>query len=1180
MSLWNAGSGTTLATVIERRTISLLLPLANNENLRTEVISGSIPPGMRLSENSIVGTPFEVSQDTVFEFVIRATSNDKLEDRTFKIIVTGPDSPIWQTNEGLLPVGTNLAFYVLDNALVDFQLVATDSDLPSGDTIEYYIFEGEGELPPGLTLDPSGRIKGIVEPLLSLEPLRGDGSYDTYPYAGNLYDFGILSSSGYSSFFYDLQVYDYSDVTRLPKKLNRYYPFTVTATDGDSIVKREFIIYLVGDDYLRADNTIMQVANGVFTADNTYLRNPVWLTPSDLGFRRANNYVTLYFDVIQNETLAGFVYFSLEDFNSDGTLSQLPPGLELDVLNGKIVGQVPYQPAISEEYRFTLKAERFEGDTGIVSVSGNFYEDTLLGNSSFKIYKLREFDADNFDDLNGLLRRTLSLYGRPYVVTQVDNSNENYDIIYLDRTLSPETSLVITKTSTVGKSYIFSQRLGESEKTRYRNRILKFTESEEYQIVDIFPYIEYRFEEKIGMNLYVNPAVIEIKINDQYKIGDYASYNENIYRLDVGDTIDQVVTSTHIVTAETDGQGNIITDNNGNPVPFFDSSKWTLISNDITTISQSINKTILKQKLERLFTQGEAFVENPTIGGIVQNDIWSIKIPSTSKSRNRLVYINNLILNENNTVIIKEHRDNEDFIKLNQPLSRPLELGRNIGIALYQNESFTVNFSVLEEDEVVDKPSTKKEFVIRIIGEIDSTINWITPPDLGSIKANLISTLSVRATTTVPDTKMIYQYVSGKLPNGLSLSLDGQLIGKARQFENDKGLGLTTFDSQSTTWDGNFPVITSFDREFKFVVQARDRFGLSATTREFTIRVDTLDNIQYSNLYVKPFLKPEQRVYYRTFLSNPEIFTPEYIYRPDDSNFGIQNDLKMLIYAGIETKEIAEYVAASAKHHRRKKFKLGKIKNAIARNVGDSEVVYEVIYIEVIDPSDSATGTTRKTLKQKSGKSITTDSISYHVKDDSTNTAVGGAELPVYTREIVKFVIPQNEQLIIATNNGNKYVDADFENFEIEIRNGQSIEISMPISNSEPFRFRPQYENTIKADSNAIKVSQTKDNIKYISNISNMRDQIETIGKKDRLYLPLWMRSSQPDQGLQEIDYTTAIPICYCKPGTSDEILLNIKNSDFDVTNINFDIDRYIIDQTTGNSDEQYIFFANYQFNV
>ena len=43
---------------------------------------------------------------------------------------------------------------------------------------------------------------------------------------------------------------------------------------------------------LRADNTVMQVGTGIFTADNTYPRASVWLT-ADLGYKRANNYVTI-----------------------------------------------------------------------------------------------------------------------------------------------------------------------------------------------------------------------------------------------------------------------------------------------------------------------------------------------------------------------------------------------------------------------------------------------------------------------------------------------------------------------------------------------------------------------------------------------------------------------------------------------------------------------------------------------------------------------------------------------------------------------------------------------------------------------------------------------------------------------------------------------------------------------
>ena len=85
-----------------------------------------------------------------------------------------------------------------------------------------------------------------------------------------------------------------------PKKLNRHYDFKVSVSDGLAIVKRNFTIFVVGEDFLRADNIVVQVATGVFTADNTYVRTPIWITPGDFGFRRANNYVTLFLEVLKN----------------------------------------------------------------------------------------------------------------------------------------------------------------------------------------------------------------------------------------------------------------------------------------------------------------------------------------------------------------------------------------------------------------------------------------------------------------------------------------------------------------------------------------------------------------------------------------------------------------------------------------------------------------------------------------------------------------------------------------------------------------------------------------------------------------------------------------------------------------------------------------------------------------
>ena len=67
---------------------------------------------------------------------------------------------------------------------------------------------------------------------------------------------------------------------------------------------------------------------------------------------------------------------------------------------------------------------------------------------------------------------------------------------------------------------------------------------------------------------------------------------------------------------------------------------------------------------------------------------------------------------------------------------------------------------------------------------------------------------------------------------------------------------------------------TSVDRIFKFTVKARDRFNYSAVTKEFEIEVIDDDDMQYSNLYMKPFLKNDQRESFVNFVSNPANFPP------------------------------------------------------------------------------------------------------------------------------------------------------------------------------------------------------------------------------------------------------------------------------------------------------------------
>ena len=1155
-SLWTAPSGITIATIRERFSVNIPLPLAYGfDDIDVEVISGDLPLGTRLENNTIVGTPYEVSFDTLSTFVLRATSGDLVEDRTYRIVTVGADAPEWLTPEGMLPVGPNNLMFILDSAIIDFQLSAIDRDLPAGDELEFFIAEGDGELPPGISLSKDGKITGIVEPLLSIDQRFQAGGYDDAPYDGLPYDFGLRD--------------DELDITVQPfRKLNRYYPFAVTVTDGITFSRREFQIYVVGDDFLRSDNTVMKVATGVFTADNTFIRTPVWLTPRDLGVRRANNYVTLYLDVIDNPTLAGVLSYTLEELNDDGSVSELPPGMRVDSNTGEVIGRVPYQPAISETYTFTVRASRYAARPSLATIFANFFEDTLLGNTSFRIFKIdRTGLEDGINDLLELKDQQILIGNRVYQVTNVDDSNPNFDTIFLDRTLVPDIPLILSRPAQLNQDFLFVSRLNESQTEKYQGRTLKFSQNEQYNITDIVPYIEYEIDQLNVQNSPILPAKSprDLEVFENYFVGDYVKYGSSIG----GDDRIYVCVESHTTQPELDENDDPVSVNGIVQIDF-ESSKWNLVADSLEQMSSQDKIAATKQSLEAEFG-GPVYID------IVRQNQWRIRLPSNSRSRT-ISNIREFFVAAEDSVIVRVTvlRDNEQRVQLDVNLTRTIQQGSNIGIALFARDGFSKTVTTLIEDEI-SVPSKAKTFQVKIIGEIDTNIQWITESNLGTINANFTSTLKVEAAADIPDTTLIYQLVDGRLPPGMRLSVTGEIIGAANQFPDETTLGLTTFDNKTASYDGSLLGDTTFDRRFKFTVRARDRFGSVEIDREFFIDVEDLDDTVYTDIYMKPLLKPKQRQIFSNFISDSSIFDPTKIYRQNDTEFGLQTQLKMLVFAGVEAKTIDHFVAAAAKNHKRKRYFLGDFKTAVAKNPGSNDVVYEVVYIEVIDPAASKKGDTRRVFDIKTGNKITADSIQYAAADDVTRKGLGYSQIPVFTRNFVRFVISENNKITIDTRQSGKVLNTDQDDFDVEIRSGTNVNFKLDLSDSEPERLRPK-TNTIKADSNAVMVSNSKDQTRYISSIPNMRKEIRNIGKLERNFLPLWMRTPQED--LAEVNYVTAIPICYCKPGTSKDILLNIKNANIDLTQIDFDIDRYIVERSEGINQEQIILFANYQFNV
>ena len=791
---------------------------------------------MRLNGIIIEGTPLEVPRNTIYRFVVRATLNDEVQDRTYNIEVQGPDEPQWITTPDLLDIGANGTFYILDSTPVEYQFQVIDNDTSSGQVLTYFLGADSGELPPGITLTRDGKLIGVVDPVLALEKNARSGFYDESQFDRNPYDFSIASAQGFDSFYYDITIYDFATPTQVPKKLNRFYQFTISVTDGDTTAQRTFRIYVVGDDFLRADNTIMQVGSGIFSADNTHIRTPIWLTPSDLGVRRANNYITLFLDIIDPNSLTGYTYYELKTTNDDGSTSTLPPGMQLDAQTGEVSGLVPYQPAVTREYKFTVNAVRVTG--------------------------------------------------------------------------------------------------GSAESTE-----------------------------------------------------------------------------------------------------------------------------------------------------------------------------------------------------------------------------------------------TQKTFKVLLLGEVNSNINWVTPSDLGDINSNFLSTLSVVATSDVPDAFVLYSVDSGTLPPGLELAYDGEIIGKINNFGSATSVGLTVFDSANLKLDGN---TTSIDRTYTFTVKAQDHFGYSAITRTFTIDISDPDDKLYSNIYFSPLLKQTQRTTFNNFVRDVAIFPTENIYRPNDPEFGLTRDIKLLVYSGIESKLAEQYVAASALTTKRKNYKIGNLKTAVAKIPGTNNVVYEVVYLDIKDPYEKD-GKVAESITIKNNAKILVNSVRAEpnnpLYDDAKN------QILVYTRSSAEGVGLNRRSITISRRTGDVSYDYGT-NVQIEVRSGIDIEITNEGFPNNNLAARPQpAENTIRTDLNAIKVSDTNKIVRYISNISNLRKKFSQLGRTERNFLPLWMRTAQQDS-IQELGYTLAIPLCYCKPGTSETIKAAINFSEFDYRQFELDIDRFLIDSTEGVGDPKYFVFANYELNI
>jgi hypothetical protein len=879
------------------------------------LISGSLPRGLRLSNGSIKGSPTEVRKFTESRFVVRASNGQDLEDRTFKLSVDGSDIPQWITAEGFLNVGPAQAFFVLDNARVDFQLEVDDRDIVAGDNINFYLLPNGGDLPPGLSITREGRITGFTDPVFAVDYAANDlGSYDNGSYDTSPLDIIRNNSNGYDTFFYDNVNFDYSEESRVPRKLSRIYTFAVAATDGVNVVTRIFKIYVVTEEFLRSDNNIVQVDTNLFTADVSAFRVPLWITESNLGRYRANNYLTVFLDVYDPPELSGTILYFLQPLNK-GTYRIKENG-RTTLGAYEISGRVPLFP-------YNLRDE-WSKDTTYIAGDAAIYIDDIDSTVRFQTWVcIREN------------RGVTPAEGNFWTKQQVFTSNRTFR--FSDGNLWE--TVIVESASTLPDGMALDQTTGEiAGVVPYQRRITKSFK---------FSILAVNFPESLATRTYNLRG--SWNISTQYLINDAVFY----------------------------GDDNVI------------------------YIANRANSSV-----------------NPT-----DQSIWE------------------------------------------------------------QANS-----------------SSEKTFTIDIIGEIESGISWLSDSALGTIKPNQRSLIEVRAENLLYRGTISYQIESGELPPGLNFLSNGLIEGKVKQFGDSQGPGLTRFyekDSSSTDSTGSFDFSinfdggdTSFDKIFKFVIKARDSLNFAEAQKEFQIRVISDNTKTFSNLYLTCLQSKEKRLSWFNFITDVNIFQPSDIFRYGDSEFGIQTDIKILLFAGIESVEAVKYVQAMSRNHYRKRLFFGDLKTATAKDPVTQENIYEVVYVEIIDDLETK------------GKSISPV-----------------IQLPDY------------------------------------------IESKVLVS-----------YDAIKIDSDIPLVSDSDHQRIFPNSIKNMRNRIRDIGDRDREFLPLWMRSIQ-DLAAFETGYSKAHVLCYAKPGKSLEIISRIRASKFDFKNIDFEIDRYLIDSIDKTIENKYLAF-------
>lgn len=125
-------------------------------------------------------------------------------------------------------------------------------------------------------------------------------------------------------------------------------------------------------------------------------------------------------------------------------------------------------------------------------------------------------------------------------------------------------------------------------------------------------------------------------------------------------------------------------------------------------------------------------------------------------------------------------------------------------------------------------------------------------------------------------------------------------------------------------------------------------FNTVSVFRRFRLRLDRRYNEPYQKLYIKCMPPSEDRNLIADLVQNQDIIPQNFVYRRDDPNFGVAQNVIYDHAFGLNAVEFEKYVESLEINHYWKYVTLGELKTAQALDA-QGRVIYEVVYSEVVD---------------------------------------------------------------------------------------------------------------------------------------------------------------------------------------------------------------------------------------